>query len=332
MPTIPQTLLTILADGQFHSGTALGCTIGCSRTAVWKAIQALRVTGLEIYSVRGKGYRLVEAIELLNREAILAAMNNRDALKNLEIHHEIDSTNAYLLRAAKQGNISGHACLAECQRGGRGRRGRQWVSPLGGNLYLSLVWQFHAGATALGGLSLAVAVAVVRALRKLGLHTAGLKWPNDIQVEGRKLAGILLELAGEAAGPCTVVMGLGLNVRTPAAEMSTVAQPWTDLESALGKTVARNALAAGLLQHLTKAMQQFEAEGLAPFVDEWANWDVLTGRNITLDLPNGPVHGVARGIDESGALLLASDGKLQRFHSGEVSVRLSAPTAVAGRS
>lgn len=322
--TLAQTLLTLLADGEFHSGPTLGRAAGCSRTAVWKAIQSLHHTGLEIYSVRGKGYRLARSVELLSRERILAALDGvtRESVQQLDVFHEIDSTNAYLLALAKQGDVSNRVCIAESQQAGRGRRGRQWISPLGGNLYLSLLWHFQAGATALGGLSLAMAVAVMRALRDVGLNSAQLKWPNDILVHGHKLAGILLEVSGEATGPCTVVIGLGLNVRTPEAEMSAVEQPWTDLESALGKIVSRNALAARLVSRLINAAEDFELSGLAPFIAEWSEWDALAGKEITLDLPTGPLLGVARGVDENGALLLARDGELQRHHSGEVSVRL----------
>jgi BirA family biotin operon repressor/biotin-[acetyl-CoA-carboxylase] ligase len=322
--TLAQTLLTHLADGEFHSGPALGRATGCTRTAVWKAIQSLQNSGLDIYSVRGKGYRLAQPVELLLRDRILAALDTdiSEAMQQLEVHHEIDSTNAYLMNVAKQSEASAHVCIAECQHAGRGRRGRQWVSPLGGNLYLSLLWRFHAGATSLGGLSLAIAVAVMRALHETGLESARLKWPNDVLLDGRKLAGILLEVAGEASGPCAVVVGLGLNVRTPAAEMSDVDQPWVDLESALGKTVSRNELTARLLNHLIRALIDFEQQGLTPFLAEWEKWDALAGNEITLQLPSGELQGTARGVDENGALLLARNGQLQRYHSGEVSVRL----------
>jgi len=330
--TLAQTVLIQLADGEFHSGPTLGQIAGCTRTAVWKAIQSLQNSGLEIYSVHGKGYRLSQPMELLDCAQILAGLDDdaRQAIQKLDVFHEVDSTNAYLLKETKQGGISGHACLAECQHSGRGRRGRHWVSPFGGNLYLSLRWHFHAGAASLGGLSLAIAVAVMRALRDQGLDSAQLKWPNDILVKGRKLAGILLELSGESDGPCAVVIGLGLNVRTSVAEMSTVDQAWIDLESALGKGVSRNALATQLLCQIVYAVKCFEREGLTPFMAEWAQWDALAGHEISLDLPAGTLQGIARGIDESGALLLAHNGKLQRHHSGEVSVRLA--TKMAGEA
>lgn len=328
--TLAHILLMHLADGEFHSGPVLGQATGRSRSAVWKGIQALQNTGLEIYSVRGKGYRLAQPIELLNREHILSALSVevRKDIHDLDLHHEIDSTNAALLEIAKQSDASGHVCLAESQHAGRGRRGRQWVSPLGGNLYLSLLWRFQAGAATLAGLSLAVAVAVMRVLHETGLESAVLKWPNDILLDGKKLAGILLELAGEASGPCSVVLGLGLNISAPQTRMSVVDQPWTDLASSLGKLPSRNQLAAKLLEQLVCTLRQFESQGLNPFLDEWAQWDALAGHEVRLDLPTGAVIGIARGVDENGALLIARDGELQRYHSGEVSVRLVAEAGV----
>jgi BirA family biotin operon repressor/biotin-[acetyl-CoA-carboxylase] ligase len=293
-------------------------------------VQTLQKSGLPIYSVRGKGYRLAEPIELLNKSLILTDLAEIGGvegagqyLQHLDVFHDIESTNAYLLNLAKNGEQSVRACLAELQTAGRGRRGRRWVSPFGGNLYLSLLWQFDSGASQLGGLSLAVAVAVIRTLQEVGLTSAGVKWPNDILVKGRKLAGILLEISGEAVGPCSVVIGIGLNVRTPVPEMADVDQAWTDLESELGKRVSRNHLAAQLLAHLMNAVREFETQGLRAFVKEWAASDVFADSEVTLELPHGKVQGIARGIDENGALLVVTKDGVQRFHSGEVSLRAS---------
>ena len=328
MCSLAQTLLIELADGYFHSGTDLGQKACRTRTAVWKTIQTLKQNGLPIYSVRGKGYRLANPIELLNRTIILHELDGLIGrsegnaafkhLQQLDVFYDIESTNAYLLNGAKKEDFSAHACLAEQQNAGRGRRGKRWISPFGGNIYLSLLWQVTAGAAQLGGLSLAVAVAVIRALRATGLDSAGVKWPNDILVKGQTLAGILLELSGEAAGPCAVVIGLGLNVHTVADEMSDVDQAWTDLETVLGKTVSRNLLAAQLLYQIIGAVQEFESKGLQPFMQEWADCDEFADCEVVLNLPQGSVHGIARGIDESGALLLVTEDGVQRFHSGEV--------------
>ena len=323
---LSHALLSTLADGRFHSGTELGEITGRTRAAVWKAIRNLQHSGLEIYSVRGKGYRLAEPLELLDRDIILNAMAQaaRSQLKVLEVQPQIDSTNAYLLEIAKQSDVSGYACLAEQQLAGRGRRGRQWVSPPGGNIYLSLLWRFSHGVAQLGGLSLAVGVAVARALEAVGLSEARLKWPNDVLVEERKLAGILLEMSGEAAGPCAVVIGIGLNVRTPAALMSEVGQPWVDLQSLLPHRVSRNQLVSHMLEQVILSIRRFEPQGFVQFQQDWNERDAYAGQAVELLLADRRIQGVAQGVDEQGALLLIQDGKLQRFHSGEVSLRARA--------
>jgi BirA family biotin operon repressor/biotin-[acetyl-CoA-carboxylase] ligase len=321
--TAPQSILQILSDCRFHSGTEIGAEMGCSRAAIWKIIQALQNTGVEIYSVRGRGYRLARELELLSAADILAAMHpmQRPHVNHLEVQYEIRSTNAYLLDRSRQGGYSGQVCIAESQSEGRGRRGRQWVSPFGGNIYMSLLWRFPTGAMQLGGLSLAIAVALARALRETGLTEIGVKWPNDILVGERKLAGILLEVAGEAAGCCDVVIGVGINVRMPVTAGQQIDQAWTDVETVLGKPVGRNRLAGALLSNLISVVREFEVDGLSPFLDEWQRMDCFAGREVQLQLPNETVQGVARGVDASGALILAKGGELRRYHSGEVSLR-----------
>jgi BirA family biotin operon repressor/biotin-[acetyl-CoA-carboxylase] ligase len=317
------TLMKVLADGHFHSGTELGQTMSCTRSAVWKVIHSLRTSGIEIYSVRGKGYRLSSQIELLDSEKIFPFLDTKTKkiLQKIEVHFELPSTNAHLLESVSTSKNSGVICLAEQQTSGRGRRGRTWVSPFGGNLYISLLWRFTGGAAQLAGLSLAMAIAITRALRESGLDTVAVKWPNDILVSNRKLAGILLELAGEASGPCSVVVGVGLNMRASPAEMATIDQPWIDLESALGRSVGRNEMAGRLINHQLAAIQEFEKDGLAPFLDEWNACDCYSGQEVVLHLPEENIRGVVRGVDNSGALLLAQAGEMRRFHSGEISMR-----------
>lgn len=320
---LTQQVLVLLADGRFHSGTELGTATGRTRAAVCKAIHSLQTQGLEIFTVRGKGYRLAAPLELLDRERILRDMSpaGRGRISGLEIFAEIDSTSAYLLEIAKHSPVSGYACLAERQTAGRGRRGRRWISPPGGNLYLSLLWRFNAGATQTGGLSLAMAIAVIRALRQLGLATVGVKWPNDIVVEQRKLAGILLEVSGEVAGPCAVVVGVGVNVRVPTGAMTEVDQPWIDLASVLSETLSRNHLASVLLEQMVQACVEFEQHGLKAFQHEWQEYDVFRGQEVTLHTADQQIHGIALGIDQTGALRVTLDGTTRRFHSGEVSLR-----------
>lgn len=318
-----------LADGRFHSGEELAEQCGISRAAVWKHIQALK-DGLqmEIHSVRGKGYRLERALELLAEEEILAAMTvqGRDRLRLLDLHHEIDSTNGYLLRQSVNGGASGHACIAERQTAGRGRRGRRWISPYGSNIYLSILWRFPSGPAQLGGLSLAAGLSVVRSLGKLGLEGIGLKWPNDVLWKGRKLAGLLLEVAGEVDGPSRVVLGLGLNVALRARDGEEIDQPWADLrEVSGGQELSRNQLAGQLLSGLLDSLARYEQEGLAPWVADWSHYDLYHGKPVTLSMGDRKIEGVHRGIDASGALLLERQGEISTYHGGEVSLRPAAP-------
>ena len=317
------TMMKILADGQFHSGTELGQTLGCTRSAIWKVIDSLRASGIEIYSVRGKGYRLSSQIELLDSNKIYSHLDSiaKQHLQKIEIHFELPSTNTHLLETVGISRSNGVVCLAEQQTTGRGRRGRTWVSPFGGNLYLSLLWRFAGGAVQLAGLSLAMAIAITRALHELGLDSVAVKWPNDILVSNQKLSGILLELAGEASGPCSVVIGVGLNVQASNTEMSAVDQPWIGLESGLGRRVSRNELAGRIINHLLAAIQEFELDGLTPFLEEWKAHDCYAGKEVMLHLPEGDIRGVVRGVDNTGALLLAQAGEVRRFHSGEISMR-----------
>ena len=294
--------------------------------AVWKHINALRETGVELQTLRGKGYRLPAAIELLDRERIqlAAAPATRARLASIDILLDIDSTNNHLRGKALQGAPGGTVCLAERQHGGRGRRGRDWVSPFAANLYFSLLWRIPAGVMALGGLSLVTGIAVVRSLRCFGVEPAGLKWPNDILVNQAKLAGILIDVVGESTGPCAVVIGIGMNVGMPRTAAAGIDQPWTDLNTLTGRNdVSRNRLAACLLDHLLPAITQFETQGLEPFMAEWQRYDIVQGRPVDLQLPNGVVSGTACGIDAGGALLVDTATGRRRFTSGEVSVRIA---------
>jgi BirA family biotin operon repressor/biotin-[acetyl-CoA-carboxylase] ligase len=316
-------ILKTLGDGRFHSGAQLGRALGVSRTAVWKHLQALGDLGIDIFAVTGKGYRLAQPLELLDRDIIVSALNaeSRDLLAELEVHSHLPSTNTHLSTRAT-GLPSGQVCMAEYQSSGRGRRGSAWVSPYAANVYMSLLWRFSVSPAVLSGLGLVSGVAVVRALRDAGLRDIGLKWPNDITWQGRKLAGTLLELSGESYGPVNVVIGVGVNVRMPVTAGGQIDQAWVDMETAVGNRVSRNALAGTLLHHLLLAMRQFQDNGLAPFLQEWQQWDVVTGKTIRLQLPNETLTGIAKGIDHNGALLLQCRGTISSYMAGEVSVRL----------
>jgi len=319
-------LLAILSDGQCHSGEALGLALGVSRMAVWKHLRALRECGVPLEVVRARGYRFPVAVELLDATAILDAISveNRARLATVESFLEVDSTNTWLRQRALDGAPSGSVCVAEMQTAGRGRRNRRWVSPFGANLYLSLLWRSTGGAAELAGLSLATGVAIVRSLQAFGVETAGLKWPNDVLVDGAKLAGILIDVIGESTGPCAVIIGIGINVAMPDEAGAKIDQNWTDLRRLSGREApSRNRLASVVLDQMVSAIDRFEQSGLQSYLEEWGRYDVIRGREVSLRLPKETVLGRACGIDSGGALLVETADGPRRFASGEVSLRIA---------
>ncbi|HEX7802705.1 MAG TPA: bifunctional biotin--[acetyl-CoA-carboxylase] ligase/biotin operon repressor BirA [Pseudoxanthomonas sp.] len=304
------------------SGDALAQEAGLTRAAMWKRIEALREAGVEIDAQAGRGYTLRHPLELLQADDIVDALPAfvRAGIASLEIAWSLDSTNSELLRRDTPAHGVA-ALIAERQTGGRGRRGKTWASPLAAHLYLSLSRQFSGGLARLGGLSLVAGVAAAEALHESGYAGVRLKWPNDLVVEGRKLGGLLVEGGGEHAGPVRAVIGLGLNVRMPEAMAATLDQPWTDLAHLLDAAPSRNAIAARLLTHLVPALDQFDAEGLAPFLARYARFDALAGREVAVYLAGTTQAGTAIGIAEDGALRVRIEGQERVFHAGEVSVR-----------
>ena len=323
---MPKTiLLPLLASGEYCSGQDLADALGVSRTAVWKQLNKLAVeTGLEIESVKGKGYRIVGGVDLLQEAQIRQGLGERASglLTALRVIESVDSTNAEALRNLDQAGASGAVFTAEQQTAGRGRRGRHWVSPFARNIYLSLVWEFNQGAAALEGLSLAVGVAVARALSDCGLPPVQLKWPNDVLHDGRKLGGVLLEMAGDVAGPCQVVAGVGLNVAMPSSAAEEIDQPWTDVRTMAGSTPPdRNRLIAALLDQLLPLMADFEQEGFAAFHDQWQALDAFADASVVLEAGGRRTAGIARGVDERGALQLETGAGIQSVFGGELSLR-----------
>lgn len=319
-------LLRLLSDGQFHSGAALGGALGIGRSAVWKQVRAVEALGIEVHALRGKGYRLARPLELLDADVIRAALKSPCAarLGDIELFPCIDSTNRHLMDRAAAGLAGPHVCLAECQTAGRGRRGRTWVSPFGRNLYLSMLWRFEVGADALPALSLAVGVAIARALEDMDVGGLGIKWPNDLYHDGKKIGGLLIELAGEASGPWDAVVGVGLNVDMSVSDDAAIDQPWTDLRTALGRSPGRNRVAAAVIDALLTALGRFEQGGFAEFRDAFARFDLTRGREV--ELHHG-AHDVRRGrslgVSEHGALLVECEGGVRQVTSGEISLRIS---------
>ncbi|WP_426417955.1 bifunctional biotin--[acetyl-CoA-carboxylase] ligase/biotin operon repressor BirA [Aestuariirhabdus sp. LZHN29] len=313
-------LLEILKDGAFHSGDAIGARLGVSRAAVWKQVKRLQELGLALDSVKGRGYRLSPGTELLDRDQILSAMVQPPSGLQLELLSSVDSTNQYLLSRAGAG--VGYFCLAEHQSAGRGRRGRAWCSPFGANLYLSTVWSFSQGAAALEGLSLAVGLAVMRAINRQVSAPLQLKWPNDLLWGERKVAGILLEISGDPAGECRVIIGVGVNLRLTDAQRQSVSQPCADLAEVAARPVEKNRLAGALIEELLAMLEVFEVSGFSSFAQEWSRYDAFNGHDVSVQMGADQwVSGVCRGVDLHGALRVETPDGVISYRGGEVSLR-----------
>jgi len=324
-----QRLLHRLQYGPVSGGT-LAAEFGISRAAVWKRIEALRAMGLQIKAQPGRGYMLESPPQWLDPVAIVAALPpelRASDLAQLDIAWSLPSTNTALLTASLP-DAGCQVLIAEHQSGGRGRHGRVWQSPLGGQLALSVLRGFDGGLARLGGLSLVAGVAVAQALHAVGYRDVRLKWPNDVIVPGtdglRKLAGILVEGSGEQGGRARGVVGIGLNLHLPVDTVQ-IDQPWIDLVQLGGPPPSRNALASVLLAHLLPALREFDLDGLQPFIERYAELDALRGQQVEVLTGKTVRRGRAEGIADDGALRVHLAAGERRFHAGEVSLRLAPP-------
>ncbi|MFM9836267.1 MAG: biotin--[acetyl-CoA-carboxylase] ligase [Methylophilaceae bacterium] len=318
-------ILRHLADGKFHSGEALAKQFNVSRAPIWSAIQHAQSLGVEVFSVRGRGYKLPQPIDFLDETEVLKAIGEQRAWFKLEILDEVASTNTYLMQQASKGAAHVTCVAAHVQTKGRGRRGRTWVSALGSSLTFSLLWRFNCGAAALSGLSLAVGVAMIRAFASLGVHQAQLKWPNDVLVadkngDNKKLAGILIDLNGDMDGPSAAVIGVGVNLHLPQNVLKNIDQPAIDLAS-IGN-IDQNKLLGALLKHMADVLSDFESHGFLSVRDEWLRYHAYQDKNVSMLLHDGrKVEGVVTGVAEDGILMVGTALGLQRFSSGEISLR-----------
>jgi BirA family biotin operon repressor/biotin-[acetyl-CoA-carboxylase] ligase len=322
MKALTSGVLRRLADGEFHSGEALARALGVSRASVWHAVRDLESAGLEVYKVHGRGYRLAQPIGLLDPAAVVCHLGAHAARFTIDIRDTVDSTNSALMALAATGAACGAVIAAEWQTRGRGRLGRHWRAGIGEALTYSLLWRFTRGAAGLSGLSLAIGIAIARALEGLGVPDVALKWPNDILWRGRKLGGVLTELAGDALGPTAAVIGVGINSRLSEGTRAAIGQAAADLAEASGDAPDRNRVLAAALLELHGVLATFEHDGFAPLRAEWQRRHAHQGARVTLTLPDGgTVSGHARGVAEDGALLLEAREGTRRFHSGEISLR-----------
>jgi len=313
-------LLNALSGGEFQSGQMLAEALGVSRTAVANHIKQLQQLGLDIYTVKGRGYRLAEALTLL--DALKISQLRSSGTADILVQHITDSTNSQLMQKVQDGLVTepGYTIVAEAQTAGRGRRGRNWYSPFAASLYFSLYWRLEQGIQAAMGLSLTVALAIARLLEQQYKVDAKLKWPNDIYVDGKKLCGILVELTGQAHAACDVIIGIGMNIRLPKQASASIDQQYTDLTSASGQIVDRNQLVVLLQQQLVKLLSEFGVNGFSALVAEFNQRNQYQGQTVTLS-GSEEVTGICRGVDKQGALLVETEKGIQAYFGGELSLR-----------
>ncbi|MBI6340478.1 bifunctional biotin--[acetyl-CoA-carboxylase] ligase/biotin operon repressor BirA [Proteus vulgaris] len=311
----PLLLIELLADGNIHSGEQLGESLGMTRAGINKHIQTLRSWGIDVQTVAGKGYQLDAPMNLLNVNSVNKNIKGEPA----SVIPVIDSTNQYLIQRISELK-SGDVCIAEYQSAGRGRRGRQWISPFGRNLYLSMYWKLDQGPAAAIGLSLVVGVIMAEVLQKLGADGVKVKWPNDLYLNDKKLSGILVELTGKTGDVAHIVTGIGINIAMSKNQNEAINQQWINLEQ-VGIKIDRNELACEITNALRDAFVQFEKQGLSVFIERWKRLDNFMDRRVKLIIGEKEIFGIAKGINDQGALLLEQDGKIIPYIGGEISLR-----------
>ena len=339
-----------LADGRFHSGEAVSRALGRSRASLSEALKKAPALGVEVFSVRGRGSRLATPLEFLDAAAGMGGLGSWSGSESrsgseslsgtsaptisLRVIDEVDSTSTHVLSLAAAGAPSGTCVAAEWQSAGRGRRGRSWVAALGGSIMFSLLWRFERGAGHLGGLSLAVGLAIAKALKAHGVERVQVKWPNDLVIDSRKLAGILVETSGEMAGPTVAVIGVGVNYRLPAPILDQIDQPVVDVTSAAAVAPTRNQLLAAMLEELRSTLTAFERDGFEPMREEWTRLHAYQGKLVRV-LPAGdpPYEATVDGVAADGTLLVhRDDGRAVALSSAELSLRGQGATEAKGRT
>lgn len=316
-----EQILAQLADGEFHSGSDLARACGVSRTAIWQRVRELETLGVPLHRVRGRGYRVPHGLDLLVAERISGQMTSaaRSMFGAPRLYLQTGSTNDRALEAARQG-APAFLCMAEQQQAGRGRRGRSWESPFAANIYLSLLQRFSGGAASVEGLSLAVGLAVARYLSGLEVPDVSVKWPNDVHVVGRKVAGVLIEISGDLSGDFCAVIGVGLNVRMAGRDVE-IDQPWTDLSTHREALPGRNTLAAGLINQLAAVLDEFGRGGFANLSDEWHGYDRMRGRRVMLTTGEFTTEGECVGVDARGGIGVRDAAGVRYYYGGEISLR-----------
>ncbi|MEE4246244.1 MAG: biotin--[acetyl-CoA-carboxylase] ligase [Kangiellaceae bacterium] len=313
-------LLKVLSDGQFHSGQAMAAKMGVSRAAIWKVIKELRALGLDIFSVTGKGYKLAETIDLIDPEQLarqlLGVIKTSD---NLFLFTSLASTNKFLLSLPQTNDV--RVCISEFQSEGRGRLGRVWHSPFAKNIYCSIRLVIPRAIEQISGLSLVVGYSVAEILTQFGVQNLKLKWPNDIRLNSAKVGGVLIELGQNTETSVDVVIGIGLNWDMPNSDQ--LKNRWTNLKPHLLGNPTREALISALVARVVDDVEVFTEHGFSVFNAGWSSYDEFYQQPVTLQSASKTEQGIARGVDDRGALLLEQDGQVNDFSIGELSLKVN---------
>ena len=314
-------IVSMLDVKAFVSGEYISEKLNITRSSVSNHIKALGELGVDIYSVKGRGYKLAQPLYLLHESKIREHLNlaSKTTPPSILVHNVVGSTND-VIKTNSDSLMQGSVCLAEAQTQGRGRRGRKWVSPFGASIYMSMLWRFESGYQSMAGLSLLIGIGLNRALKRIGIESCQLKWPNDVYHDSKKLAGILIEVEGQVGEQTTAIIGIGVNMQLPNT-LTDIDQPFTDVSSILNSPSERNLFSAYLIDELWQMLPVFQLEGLTPFMQQWRDADLYYNKAVSLVSGSYVVKGISRGIDSSGALLLEVEGKIKPYHGGEISVR-----------
>jgi len=304
----------------FVEGGVLCDKLDVPRAELLKRIDSLRARGYVIQASGGRGYRLVEVPDSLGEREIEPLLASGELGRKIHSYAELESTNDEAHRLADDGALHGEVVIADVQTKGRGRRGRTWVSPKGKAVTMSIILRPSLPPARAPEITLVAAVAVCEAARELGAASARIKWPNDIECRGRKLAGVLTELRAETDRVRHAVLGLGFNVSM---EMHDFPQELrasaTSLLVETGEKTPRPVACARLLEHLEEWLSLHETEGFGPVRDRWRDLSSTLGRTVRVTGEGDPVEGTAADLDEDGALILrATSGQLVRVVAGDV--------------
>ena len=315
-----EMILAFLAEGgdDYISGAALSDKLGLSRTAVWKYVEQLRKMGYRIDAQSAKGYRLLEVPDRLTTLEVGPLLATRELGNTLHHYETLASTNAKAFELAQEGGTNGEVIVTEHQTAGKGRRGRSWVSPAGKSLAMSVILRPEIAPSRAPELTLVAAVALTQTLRDSGVE-ASIKWPNDVQIGGKKVAGILTELSADVERVHFVVLGLGVNLNTEQSDFPPeLAEIATSVSLNRTSPVHRALFTAALLGKLEQWLDTWTEEGFEPVRKAWKAMASTLGQDVLVRADNRELRGIAEDIDPTGALLLRVGDKLERVLSGDV--------------